>query len=259
VLSAAAQIDATLPDWIDANVVFRSSMVDRITPRTRTEDIDELEHAPGIRDEAAVVTEHFSEWIIEQGFAGPAPDWERVGVPLVEDLAPYEQRKLRILNGAHSLLAYRGLLAGHEFVADAFADSALREVVEEYWQAAANSCSLPSEELHRAIEDTRRRFSNPRIRHALAQIALDGSHKLQHRIVPVLELAVRSGSPVAAPASAIAAWMLTSDPSHQQLTNLLTGVADAETAGVMRAAIEREIRRLGRYPSAPHHAGAVRS
>jgi hypothetical protein len=174
VLSAAAQIDATLPDWIDANVVIRSSMVDRITPRTRTEDIDELEHATGIRDEAAVVTEHFSEWIIEQGFAGPAPDWERVGVQLVEDLAPYEQRKLRILNGAHSLLAYRGLLAGHEFVADAFADSALREVVEEYWQAAANSCSLPSEELHRAIEETRRRFSNPRIRHALAQIALDG-------------------------------------------------------------------------------------
>lgn len=244
-LSAAARLDPSLPDWIDANVVFRSSMVDRITPRTRPEDIDELERATGIRDEAAVVTEPFSEWIIEQGFAGPAPDWERVGVRLATDLAPYEQRKLRILNGAHSLLAYRGLLAGHELVAGAFADPALRDEVEEYWLAAAASCDLPAEEIAEAVEATRQRFANPRIRHALAQIALDGPHKLRHRILPVLEHALRSGMPTSAPASAIAAWILVEDPARSRLPDLLAGVTDADIADAMRAAIGREIRRLG--------------
>ena len=156
-------------------------------------------------DEAAVVTEPFSEWIIERGFTGP--DWERAGVRLTDDLAPYEERKLRILNGAHSLLAYRGLLAGHEHVADAFADPAVREQVEEYWASAADSCSLPRPELDEAVDATRGRFANPRIRHALTQIALDGEIKLRHRVVPVLAHAVRSGGSASAPASAIAAWM----------------------------------------------------
>lgn len=244
-LSAASRIDPTLPDWIDAHVAFRSSMVDRITPRTRRQDIDELERATGIRDEAAVVTEPFSEWIIEQGFAGPTPDWERVGARTTADLAPYEQRKLRILNGAHSLLAYRGLLARHELVADAFADPALRDEVEEYWLAAADSCMLPAAELAQAVEATRQRFANPRIRHSLAQIALDGPHKLRHRVLPVLEHALRAGASTSAPASAIAAWVLTDAPTAALVQDLFSGVTDAGVVGAMRASMDREIRRLG--------------
>lgn len=257
VLQAAAELDPALPAWIDANVGFRSSMVDRITPRTVPADIDAVERATGIRDEAAVVTEPFSEWIIERGFTGP--DWERAGVRLTDDLAPYEERKLRILNGAHSLLAYRGLLAGHEHVADAFADPAVREQVEEYWGAAADSCSLPRHELDEAVDATRGRFANPRIRHALAQIALDGEIKLRHRVVPVLAHAVRTVGSASAPASAIAAWMRWSGASGHALDGLLTG-HDADVAAAMRAAIEREIRRLGEMSAgAVPRAGAVRS
>jgi len=257
VLQAAAELDPALPAWIDANVGFRSSMVDRITPRTVPADIDAVERATGVRDEAAVVTEPFSEWIIERGFTGPA--WERAGVRLTDDLAPYEERKLRILNGAHSLLAYRGLLAGHEHVADAFADPAVREQVEEYWASAAESCSLPRPELDEAVDATRGRFANPRIRHALAQIALDGEIKLRHRVVPVLAHAVRNGGSAPAPASAIAAWMRWSGASGHALDGLLTG-HDADVAAAMRAAIEREIRRLGEMSAgAVPRAGAVRS
>jgi fructuronate reductase len=257
VLQAAAELDPALPAWIDANVGFRSSMVDRITPRTVPADIDAVERATGIRDEAAVVTEPFSEWIIERGFTGP--DWERADVRLTDDLAPYEERKLRILNGAHSLLAYRGLLAGHEHVADAFADPAVHEQVEEYWASAAESCSLPRPELDEAVDATRGRFANPRIRHALAQIALDGEIKLRHRVVPVLAHAVRSGGSASAPASAIAAWMRWSGASGHALDGLLTG-HDADVAAAMRAAIEREIRRLGEMSAgAVPRAGAVRS
>lgn len=245
VLTAAMQIDPTLADWIDANVAFLSSMVDRITPRTRREDVDELERRTGVRDEAMVITEPFSEWIVEHGFAGSSPGWQRVGVQSAPDLAPYEQRKLRLLNGAHSLLAHRGLPAEYEFVADAFADPMLRDELEAYWRTAVASCTLPRGELDAAVEATRRRFANPRIRHSLAQIALDGRHKLRHRIVPVLEHAVRSGAPVTASAAPVAAWLIQSGSPSHALTEMLSGVSDAVTAKAMRTAIEREIRRLG--------------
>ncbi|GAA1142218.1 mannitol dehydrogenase family protein [Microbacterium natoriense] len=242
VFDAAMRIDHTLADWIDEQVVFLSSMVDRITPRTTDADIDEVERATGIRDEGTVVTEPFSEWVIEDGFAGPRPAWERVGVRFTRDLAPYEQRKLRLLNGAHSLLAYHGLLRGIDDVASAFGDPALRDLVEEYWTVAAESCVLPRGEVEEAIAATRVRFANPRIRHLLAQIATDGAHKLPVRIVPVLDHALRSGADAAAPASVIAAWAIAGGHSPAEIDALLDGAG--RTAAAMRAAIGRELRRL---------------
>lgn len=260
VRDAAAVIAPALPGWIDDNVVFRSSMVDRITPRTTMADVDEVERVTGIRDEGTVVTEPFSEWVIEDGFAGPSPAWDLAGARTVDDLAPYEERKLRILNGAHSLLAYHGLLRGFDDVAGAFDDPLLRATVEEYWEVAAASCALPAAEIADAVQATRERFSNPRIRHQLAQIALDGVHKLPHRIVPVLDHAVRAGLPVRAPASVIAAWRFSGDHSLADVEALLSGVGDARRADVMLAAIGAEFRRLeGDTAGATRNAGAVRS
>lgn len=260
VLAAAFVLDPTLPDWIEENVAFVSSMVDRITPRTTADDIAEVERATGIRDEGAVVAEPFSEWVIEDRFAGPRPEWERGGARLTADLAPFEERKLRILNGAHSLLAYHGLRRGFDDVAGAFADPHLRSLVEDYWVIAAASCVLPAAELEEAIDATRRRFANPRIRHQLAQIALDGAHKLPHRIVPVLEHAVRSGVAADVPASVVAAWCLNGGHSAAEAAALVSGVEDASAADAMRAAIGRELRRLEDDPAgASRRAGAVRS
>lgn len=260
VLAAAAVLDATLPDWIDENVAFLSSMVDRITPRTTAADVTAVEQATGIRDEGTVVAEPFSEWVIEDGFVGPRPAWERGGARLTVDLAPFEERKLRILNGAHSLLAYHGLRNGFDDVAGAFGDPYLRSLVEDYWAIAASSCALPTDELEDAIDATRQRFANPRIRHQLAQIALDGAHKLPHRIVPVLEHAIRSGADAEVPASVIAAWCLRGGQSADDAAALLSGVQDASAADAMLTVIGRELRRLEGDPtSAPRSAGAVRS
>lgn len=258
VFEAAMAADHRLADWIDENVVFLSSMVDRITPRTTDADIDEVERATGVRDAAAVVTEPFSEWVIEDGFAGPRPAWEQVGVRTTRDLAPFEQRKLRILNGAHSLLAYQGLLRGFDDVAGAFADAGLRQLVEEYWQSAAASCALPRAELDEAIDATRARFANPRIRHRLAQIAMDGAHKLPVRIVPVLEHALAAGSGADAAASAIAAWAVLGGHSAADIDTVLAGAGPASRA--IRPMIDRELRRLENSPiGAATRADAVRS
>lgn len=258
VFEAAMATDHRLADWIDENVVFLSSMVDRITPRTTDADIDEVERATGIRDEGTVVTEPFSEWVIEDGFAGPRPAWEQVGVRTTRDLAPFEQRKLRILNGAHSLLAYQGLLRGFDDVAGAFADAELRDLVEEYWQSAAASCVLPSAELDEAIAATRTRFANPRIRHRLAQISMDGAHKLPVRIVPVLEHALAAGRGADAAASAVAAWAVHGRHTAAEIDAVLAGAGAAAPA--IRPMIDRELRRLDDSPiGATGRADAVRS
>lgn len=248
VFEAAMAVDHRLADWIDENVVFLSSMVDRITPRTTDADIDEVERATGIRDEGAVVTEPYSEWVIEDGFAGPHPAWEQVGVRTTRDLAPFEQRKLRILNGAHSLLAYQGLLRGFDDVAGAFADPELRALVEDYWQSAAASCVLPRAELDEAIAATRTRFANPRIRHRLAQIAMDGAHKLPVRIVPVIAHALAAGAGADAAVSTIAAWAVLDGRSAAEIDRVLAGAGSVARA--MRPLIDRELRRLEQSPSA---------
>lgn len=257
VRDAAAELDPSLVDWIDAHVRFLSSMVDRITPRTTPADVDEVERRTGIRDEGTVVAEPFSEWIVEDasadGFAGARPAWEREGVRFETDLAGFEERKLRILNGAHSLLAYQGLRRGFDDVATAFADPAMRDLVEEYWEDAAASCRLPPTEVAAAVAATRERFANARIRHTLAQIAMDGAHKLPHRIVPVLAHAVASGGEASAAASAIAAWAVRSGQGADTVDRLLDGVADSDALPAMRAAIDRAIRRLESDP-----VGAVR-
>ncbi|MFE6996215.1 mannitol dehydrogenase family protein [Microbacterium sp. NPDC057659] len=248
VLAAAAEMDAALPRWIDENVAFRSSMVDRITPRTRPQDVDEVERATGIRDEATVVAEPFSEWVIEQDFAAPAPDWPGAGARPAADLAPFEQRKLRILNGAHSLLAYRGILAGHRDVAAAFADPAIRDAVEAYWRVAGPSCLLAADEVEESIAATRTRFANPRIRHELTQISADGERKLRERILPVLAHAILAGDDTSAPAGAVAAWLVTQARRPVALDDLLAGVTDAGMSEAMSAAIRLGIRRLGDMP-----------
>lgn len=190
----------TLPTGIR----FPDTMVDRITPATTDAIRVEIAAASGIEDAAPVLTEAFSEWVIADDFAGPRPDWHRAGVEIVPDVTPFEMRKLRLLNAAHSFLAYAGLLAGHRYVHEAIADPDLRTGVERLWdeaQATLPEAVLPTTPAYRAalIE----RFSVADMRHELAQIAADGSLKLPERIVPLV--ASRDDAPQAM--RAIAAWI----------------------------------------------------
>ncbi|ROS75058.1 fructuronate reductase [Curtobacterium sp. PhB130] len=212
VLGAVA--DEALRAWIDANVSFPSSMVDRITPATTAADVAGLDALPGALDgdRVPVVTEPFAEWVIEDAFPGvERPAWETAGARVVDDVTPYEQRKLWLLNGSHSLLAYLGLQLGHETVADAMADPTCRTAVEQLWDEAALELPLPAEEIADARAALVDRFENPRIRHTLTQIASGGSEKLPVRVVDVLRHRLaRDPSAGIGPGAAtlVAAWWL---------------------------------------------------
>lgn len=198
--------DSGLADWIDTNVSFVSTSVDRITPRTTDEDIAEVQDACGYRDTSPVVAEPFSSWVLSGVFPAGRPRWEDAGALFVKDIEPYENRKLWLLNGAHSLLAYSGQLRGHGTVAEALSDPLCRQAVEAFWDEA--EANLPAGELqipaYRAALHAR--FSNARIAHHLAQIAMDGSTKLRMRAVPVLLAERTAGRSGEAAALMIAAW-----------------------------------------------------
>ncbi|PZE38997.1 mannitol dehydrogenase family protein [Curtobacterium sp. MCSS17_006] len=209
-----AVTDDTLHDWIEANVTFPSSMVDRITPATTDDDVARLSELPGALtgDRVPVVTEPFAEWVLEDAFAGTdRPAWQTAGVRIVDDVTPYEQRKLWLLNGSHSLLAYLGLQLGHDTVAEAMDDPVCRTAVEQLWDEAALELPLPEAEVKEARTALVERFANPRIRHTLRQIASGGSQKLPVRVVDVVRHRLArdpSAGIGTGAATALAAWWL---------------------------------------------------
>ncbi|WP_377189049.1 mannitol dehydrogenase family protein [Ruegeria meonggei] len=172
-----AQIAGLSIEWDIVRVP--NAMVDRITPATT----DAVRAISG--DPMAVPTEAFSEWVIEDSFAGPRPDWP--GVQIVHDVAPHELRKLRMLNGAHSLLAYAGLARGHTFVHEAIRDQALRNLVGQLMADAGST--LPKQvqdQVPGYASALMARFENPDLQHRLDQIAMDGSQKVPYRFIETL-------------------------------------------------------------------------
>jgi fructuronate reductase len=140
----------------------------------------------GLDDQCSVVTEPFSEWVLSGSFPAGRPRWDDAGAIFTADVTPYESRKLWLLNGAHSLLAYAGSIRGRVTVADAIADDICRSKVEQWWAEASPHLSQSDNDLAAYRAALLERFANPRIRHQLAQIAADGSQKLPIRVVPVL-------------------------------------------------------------------------
>lgn len=212
VVGMAGAWDADLAGWIDANISFVSTSVDRITPRTTAADIAAVQSACGYRDTSPVVAEPFSNWVLSGDFPAGRPRWEDAGAVFVAEIEPYENRKLWLLNGAHSLLAYAGQLRGHTTVAEALADPLCLRAVEKFWdEAEANLSGTEAMAAELQLPAYRaallQRFSNARIAHHLAQIAMDGSTKLRMRAVPVLRAERAAGRTGAAAALMIAAWM----------------------------------------------------
>ena len=208
VTELAAAVDLTLPDWIAAQVDFATSMVDRITPATTDEDRRLVAETQGYTDAAPVPTEPYAEWVVAGRFPAGRPRWEDAGARLVDDVGPYEQRKLWLLNGSHSLLAYAGSIRGHRTIDEAIRDPQCRTWVETFWDEASRHLILPAEaavDYRAALID---RFSNPRVRHQLSQIAPDGSIKLPVRIVPALRAERAEGRMPLGCATVLAAWVL---------------------------------------------------
>ena len=204
VLALAAAVSSELAAWIASEVAFVGTSVDRITPRL-DDDVAAVREAGWI-DASPVVTEPFSDWVLAGEFPAGRPAWETAGARFVDDLEPWENRKLWLLNGAHSILAFAGLALGHDTVAAAIADPACRALVEDFWSEAVEL--LPSEIEHR---DYRRellaRFENPRIVHRLHQIAGDATTKARYRFAAVAERTSALGRAPIGSARATAAWI----------------------------------------------------
>jgi fructuronate reductase len=207
VTELAGLVDAGLVEWITGNVSFVTTMVDRITPETTPDDLRTVAGLTGHPDAAPVITEPFTEWVLQGDFPAGRPRWEGAGARFVTDIVPHEQRKLWLLNGGHSLLAYAGSARGHETIAQAVADPVCREWLEQWWDEAAGHLPLPAAEIDAYRAALLERWANPRIQHRLAQIAADGSQKLPIRILPVLR---RERAEKRMPAGAVrvlAAWV----------------------------------------------------
>jgi fructuronate reductase len=196
-----------LADWIGTEARFPATMVDRITPAPSAATAETALLLTQYRDEAAVETEPFTQWVIEDDFCAGRPAWEQAGVLFVDDVAPYERMKLRMLNGAHSMLAYSGQLAGRPYVRDVMADPAHAALVRAHLAAAAATVTGLSLDLEAYAEALAHRFSNPAIAHATAQIAIDGTQKLPQRITATALDALAAGTPVRLFAFTLAAWL----------------------------------------------------
>jgi fructuronate reductase len=205
----AQRADPARLGWIARNAAFPCTMVDRIVPATAAADLDEAAARLGMRDAAAVVCEPFTQWVIEDRFAGARPAWERAGAELVGDVAPFEEMKLRLLNGSHSALAYLGYLAGFEHVFEvmrqpAFARFAGRLMRED----AAPTLALPAGvDLAGYQARLLERFANPALKHRCWQIAMDGSQKLPQRLLNTARARLDAGAACDHVALAVAGWM----------------------------------------------------
>lgn len=185
VLEMARAHDGGLADWIAAEGAFPASMVDRIVPATTPDDIAALATRLGVEDQAMVKTEPFLQWVVEDRFCGPRPDF--TGVQLTADVASWEDAKLRLLNGAHSSIAYLGGLIGDAFVHEFVAREEGRAFVERLWdQAAATLNPPPGLDIAAYRAALMARFANPALQHRTRQIAMDGSQKLPQRLLAPL-------------------------------------------------------------------------
>lgn len=205
----AAMRDDALARWIEAECAFPSTMVDRIVPATTDQDIAAAAEAIGLYDAAPVTHEPFRQWVIEDNFVERTrPAWDKVGAQIVTDVAPYEHMKLRLLNGAHSALAYLGYLSGYETIADVVADDVFRAYVGKLWdEIIAVVPPPPGMDLHRYGAELLARFGNTAVRHRTWQIAMDGSQKLPQRLLSTVTERLARNLPIPTLALAIAGWI----------------------------------------------------
>ena len=236
VLHAAAGLDSALVPWIAREVRFPSSVVDRMVPAPTGADLDDVANALGLRDEGAVVAERHRTWFIR---SVDGLEWlADVGVQLVDDVAPFERRKLWLLNAPHSAAAYGGLLVGCATIADAVADPTVSRFVRDMVDDTLEVADFPAT-LHPAAfaEEALRRFANPALGHRCAQVGADGSSKLPQRLLPVVHARRERGLGTERFAKVAAIWIAATARVPVRGA-LLPGLEDL-IAGDLRPAVSR--------------------
>ena len=234
----AALRSKDLGKWIGESVAFPSTMVDRIVPETTEADRAAVSSALDMRDAWPVMTEPFTQWVIEDRFSAGRPDLAAAGVELVTDVKPFELMKLRLLNASHSALAYLGYLAGYETIADTMTDPHFARLAARAMEDAAVTLTMPaSTDLAAYRASLLKRFANPALHHRTWQIAMDGSQKLPQRLLGAIQDRLRQGLPIETHALAVAGWMryVTGTDEHGRAIDVRDPLAD-EFATIAREA-----------------------
>ncbi len=208
ILAFATRLDAGLARWIEAEVRFPNSMVDRITPATTDEARASVAERFGIDDRWPVLSESFEQWVLEDSFTDGRPPFERVGVQLVDDVEPYEAMKLRLLNGSHQAMSYLGLLAGATYVHDVCRDELFAVFLRGYMaeEASPTLGPVPGVDLDSYCAELMRRFCSEAISDTLARQVVDGSERIPKFLLPVIRDQLRLGGPIDRSALVLAAW-----------------------------------------------------
>lgn len=208
VCAYARTVDAALARWIEEKVTFPSTMVDRIVPAVTAETLEKIEQLTGVRDPAGVACEPFRQWVIEDNFVAGRPAWEKAGAELVSDVVPFEEMKLRMLNGSHSFLAYLGYLAGYQHINECMEDEHYRRAAHALMlREQAPTLNVEGVDLPHYAELLLARYSNTALRHRTWQIAMDGSQKLPQRMLDSVRWHLAHGSDFSLLALGVAGWM----------------------------------------------------
>ncbi len=230
----ARAVNAELADWIEANVTFPSTMVDRIVPAVTADTLDKIEQITGVRDPAGVACEPFRQWVIEDNFVAGRPEWEKAGAELVADVVPFEEMKLRMLNGSHSFLAYLGYLAGYQHINECMEDDNYRRAAHTLMLAEqAPTLKVKGVDLAHYADLLIARYSNTALRHRTWQIAMDGSQKLPQRMLESIRLHRQRDTAWPLLALGVAGWM-----------RYVSGVDDAGHAIDVRDPLSDKIRAI---------------
>lgn len=209
VVEYAGLLDQELSNWVEQNVAFPNTMVDRISPATNKEDIESLSECSGYLDLGMVKTEAFKQWVIEDNFTCGRPNWEKAGATIVADVEPFEAAKLRLLNGTHSALAYLGFLAGHEYVHEVVADRDFYQYLDQLMQQEIIPTLVAPQGMDLGVyaRSLLTRYANHRLQHRTYQIAMDGSQKIPQRLLCTIADRLDKGENIDHLALAVAAWV----------------------------------------------------
>ncbi|HDR2679535.1 TPA: fructuronate reductase [Enterobacter mori] len=208
VLGMAQKRSAELAEWIDAHVSFPGTMVDRIVPAATETSLAEITQELGVEDPCAISCEPFIQWVVEDNFVAGRPEWEAAGVQMVKDVLPWEQMKLRMLNGSHSFLAYLGYLAGYAHINECMEDTSFREAARRVMlNEQAPTLRITDVDLTAYADSLIDRFANPALQHRTWQIAMDGSQKLPQRMLDGIRVHLERKSAWPLLALGVAGWI----------------------------------------------------
>lgn len=234
--------DISLAEWIETHVTFPSTMVDRIVPAVTQDTLAQITQQINVLDPVAVACEPFRQWVIEDNFVAGRPQWEKAGAELVNDVLPFEEMKLRMLNGSHSFLAYLGYLAGYQHISDCMLD-------DHYVNAArhlmlteqAPTLNTPDTDLEKYADSLLTRYRNTALKHRTWQIAMDGTQKIPQRLLDSIRWHLKNGSNFDCLALGVAGWMRyvggideqgqsidISDPLREEILQHVTSSAEGE-------------------------------